>query len=328
MADASPLLQSIVRTFDLSKMAHATKIHRVLHVHSERSTPFAARPCSTSEVHYVASGEIAVQIDGQQSMLQEGELLLCHPGQSFGMPRFQVRGRLSVFHSHFSFGLPTAILRGQELAEWASVVSSIDAAASGHDRALHLPDRISIADRTSAATTFLAILDHQNGAKPGFALASDALFLLFLQRVSCQVISDLDAGHVEHPANSLHITRALSYITSAIDHQISLSDVAQHVGVSRHHLSRVFKDQLGCTVGEYILRKKIELAKERLLAARTTVRRVALSLGYDDALYFSRLFRRSTGLSPQAYMSHHGVIVGPIDHRNSSASHQPAPSRS
>ena len=64
------------------------------------------------------------------------------------------------------------------------------------------------------------------------------------------------------------------------------------------YLSRLFREEKGITLKEYILQKKIERAKELLRRKNISVKMVSNSVGLTDPLYFSRIFKRKTGLSP------------------------------
>ena len=82
---------------------------------------------------------------------------------------------------------------------------------------------------------------------------------------------------------------------------VSIEDVAQNVGVSRSYLYRAFQKEFGCSPSVYLTNYRIQRAMQLLRHSSLAVSVIAISVGFDDPLYFSRVFRRATGLSPTEY---------------------------
>ena len=80
---------------------------------------------------------------------------------------------------------------------------------------------------------------------------------------------------------------------------ISINYLAKSFNFNRSYIYMLFKKEFGISPQEYILNKRIEKAKE-LLSDRKRLRicEVAFAVGYSDPLYFSRLFKKATGVSP------------------------------
>ena len=109
--------------------------------------------------------------------------------------------------------------------------------------------------------------------------------------------------------SQLHVERALEFINGNLLAQLSLVDVADHLELNADYLARVFRAHTGMAVGAYILTKKMATAKDRMLNSRLSIKEIAASLGYADALYFSRQFRKSEGMSPSDFMLWHSKDV-------------------
>ena len=73
------------------------------------------------------------------------------------------------------------------------------------------------------------------------------------------------------------------------------------MGVSDDYLSRVFSRELGVTPWDYLNRYRILRAKELLGKTSETIGNIALQVGFKDQAYFSRVFHKLAGRSPQAY---------------------------
>ena len=87
---------------------------------------------------------------------------------------------------------------------------------------------------------------------------------------------------------------------------IGVEDAARHAGVSRSSLYRAFEMDFGCSPSEYLTRCRLSRARQLLSHSALSVSQVAASVGFDDPLYFSRVFKRETGLSPSAFRENGG----------------------
>ncbi|MFI6348665.1 substrate-binding domain-containing protein [Streptomyces sp. NPDC050560] len=100
---------------------------------------------------------------------------------------------------------------------------------------------------------------------------------------------------------STPVRQALVYVEQHFRHPVSRWQVARAAGVSEDHLSRLFHRELGLTLWDYLTRLRVERAKERLLLTDDSVGTVGRAVGFHDRAYFSRVFRRVTGVAPHAY---------------------------
>lgn len=81
----------------------------------------------------------------------------------------------------------------------------------------------------------------------------------------------------------------------------TLAELAQAVGVHPVTLARAFRRTVGCTVGEYLRRLRVERAAEQLVSGDDSLAEIALAAGFADQSHFSNVFRRRTGVSPSAF---------------------------
>ena len=83
--------------------------------------------------------------------------------------------------------------------------------------------------------------------------------------------------------------------------EISLQEVADIIGVSAAHLSRVVKKELGKNFTEYIVDLRMEKAKSMLKMTNFKIMDISKLVGYENPDYFTRIFKRHIGISPQEY---------------------------
>ena len=103
------------------------------------------------------------------------------------------------------------------------------------------------------------------------------------------------------PQTSAVVKRAVAYLHENYTHPLSRWQVASSVGVSEDYLSRVFSRELGVPPWDYLNRYRVLRAKELLRRTSENIGNVALQVGFKDQAYFSRVFHRLTGLSPQNF---------------------------
>ena len=91
------------------------------------------------------------------------------------------------------------------------------------------------------------------------------------------------------------------YVQEHISEDIYIADIARQVYLNEQYLMRTFKKTTGISILEFITNERVRLARELLVGTDQPVRQVADSVGYGNYSYFTKLFKRNTGLTPQAY---------------------------
>jgi len=97
------------------------------------------------------------------------------------------------------------------------------------------------------------------------------------------------------------IRQAMAYIHEHYFEPISRADIAEHINISKDYLTYCFRQELKTTPIRYIQRYRVNLAKSLLKDTEKSITEIALSVGFSDSGYFSRIFRREIGLSPDQY---------------------------
>ena len=97
--------------------------------------------------------------------------------------------------------------------------------------------------------------------------------------------------------------KAKIYMERNIDKNITLDDVAIHIGKSKSQLIRSFKETYGITPYSYFIGIKIELAKKLLKGSNMTVSQISEYLSFADEYYFSNIFKTKVGMSPKNFRS-------------------------
>jgi signal transduction histidine kinase/DNA-binding LacI/PurR family transcriptional regulator/AraC-like DNA-binding protein len=93
----------------------------------------------------------------------------------------------------------------------------------------------------------------------------------------------------------------MAYIHQHYDQPFTRQEICRVLGVSPNYLSRIFRQELGITLVEYTNRYRMRIARQLLGETDALITEVAQQVGFDDAAYFSRVFKRYTNHSPRAF---------------------------
>jgi len=116
----------------------------------------------------------------------------------------------------------------------------------------------------------------------------------------------LNTSNLKHARTvlmSIPIQKAMGLIQQRYWLPLSLSTLASQVGMSRYRLSHRFREVLGITCRDYLMRLRVERAKSLLAAGQLSISEVAQNVGFSDLARFDKIFKRSTGYTPSAYRS-------------------------
>lgn len=106
--------------------------------------------------------------------------------------------------------------------------------------------------------------------------------------------------------NSEILKHIIDYIEKHIKEKVVLKDAAKEIGISAAYLSAVFKKEMGQNLTEYINIRKVQMAREMLLCGRL-VYEVSEQVGFENVTYFSKVFKKYTGVSPDIFRKTHNI---------------------
>lgn len=105
----------------------------------------------------------------------------------------------------------------------------------------------------------------------------------------------------ENISGNKTVNRAVALIELNIKDRISLETISAKLGYNKRYLAKIFKENMGMTVNEFITKKKLTIAKQMLGASNESILSIASELGYDDELYFMRMFKKHEGITCGEY---------------------------
>lgn len=166
-------------------------------------------------------------------------------------------------------------------------------------------------DRRAALTELVAMLNRvarENGAltvSPGeamkalYALADDGALNAWLQnqiRALCEELREARTSKL-----SDIVRRAVEYIAANFTRELTLEEVSRECSVSPTYFSKLFKDEMGCNFIDYLTELRMEKSKRLLSDSEFQGKEICYQVGYSDPNYFSRIFKKTVGMTPTEY---------------------------
>lgn len=112
----------------------------------------------------------------------------------------------------------------------------------------------------------------------------------------CRLVAKYNLKNYSQP-----IQKIITYISTDLTADLSLKSLANQVNINPSYLSTLFKKEVGLTLTEYVNRSRIEFSKRLLAGTNQPIKSIATQSGIPDIQYFTRMFKRITGVSPKVY---------------------------
>jgi AraC family transcriptional regulator len=126
-----------------------------------------------------------------------------------------------------------------------------------------------------------------------------ALMVHLLQHYSAQQPTlPIYSGGLSKPK----LQQVIDYIHTYLDRDLSLKELAAIVQMSPHYFSQLFKQATGFTPHQYVIRDRVERAKELLRQGKLTISDIARMVGFVDQSHLHRHFKRLVGITPKAFL--------------------------
>ncbi len=116
------------------------------------------------------------------------------------------------------------------------------------------------------------------------------------------------------------LQRVFSHIRENISRDLSVTELAQVVGMSQYYFSKLFKMSTGTTPHQYVMRQRVERAQELLRESQTPLAEVATQVGFETQSHFTSVFRKLVGSTPKHYREMHQLAI----HGQEQADHKTA----
>jgi AraC-like DNA-binding protein len=157
--------------------------------------------------------------------------------------------------------------------------------------------------KDSALAGFIALLlPPLEASKVLRGFYTDALHRTLLDRLAALRIDDGPCdGRRLNPLSKWRLKRVYEFVDANIEERISLTTLAQVAGVSRMYFAAQFREATGLRPHDYVIRRRISLAKELLAGSDRSIVDTALSVGFQTQAHFTTVFKRVEGSTPHRW---------------------------
>jgi transcriptional regulator GlxA family with amidase domain len=126
---------------------------------------------------------------------------------------------------------------------------------------------------------------------------------IWTESESLEMIQRALSGEGELPAHtSALVKRVVAYMHQNYAHLLTRWEIAEAIGISEDYLTRLFNRELGISPWDYLNRYRILKAKTLFTTTSHSIGSIARQVGFKDPSYFSRVFHKVVGMSPQEFI--------------------------
>jgi AraC-like DNA-binding protein len=137
------------------------------------------------------------------------------------------------------------------------------------------------------------------------SLTSELMARSLLHELILWIARDYDASKITRARRlsrySPPIQAAVLWLDGHVGEQVLMEHAANAAGLSESHFRRWFQKEVGFNPADYMMYRRVEIAKDKLRGSNASVTKIAMDLGFSTSAYFTSVFRKRTGLTPTQY---------------------------
>ncbi|MHA0857125.1 AraC family transcriptional regulator [Paenibacillus sp. CMAA1364] len=222
-------------------------------------------------------GPMTVRSEGQEHLLQPGSLFVYRPHEEQYYGHYKEHKFISYWIHFTGYGV-------EEL---------LGASELGEDRPYFVGVNNEVPD------LFKDIMNELRDKKAGYELASASLLSYMLSIISRRISQGFD---LKANNNRAEIYESIKYIHEHYAQEIYVSKLAEMSYLSTDRYTTLFKNMMDTTPLQYIIRFRLEKACEFMKHTHLNIQQISSLVGFEDQLYFSRMFKKYYGITPSEYL--------------------------
>lgn len=272
--------------YSIKEQIRITDMYSLFEIHYDNGYEFPGESHNFWECLYVMEGEVCVSGDERVYNLSQGAIIFHKPLE---LHKFIVNGAKGADLLIFSFaaeGPLTSYLRNKVFELSHAQKKIIDSLLSYvHSQVREMP----------CEETVVRLYLELFHTLPTYS----QMLTTYLQQLMLSLAEKGAVSTASAAPDAIIFSNAINYLNSNIHRQPTVREIARYCNVSEASIKRIFEKYAGIGVHKYLLKLKIKVAAE-LLQDGESVSNVAEKLGFNSQSYFSRAFKRETGMMPSS----------------------------
>ncbi len=242
-----------------------------------------------TELTIILSGKCRYVVDGKTYEAEAGDILICNPGVSHqGFLSGTEETSVQFFTGFSDYQLRNLPPNTIQLREGSHLL------------------RMSTESRREVQKHCFEMVAENEACQLGkyFMLKAHLMQIVLLMiREITEYQGNRQSGYnFENYNKSYAVKRIINYLNENYESKISLDQIAHNMYLSPVYISKIFKEETGESPINYLIKIRLEKAKEILEGSKGgSIKDIANEVGYDDAYHFSKLFKKYYGVSPLNY---------------------------
>lgn len=283
--------QKFVKT-PLTTVINITKIISIHYFEFDKNFNFEGESHDFWEIVYIDKGKVEIKCDEETKILSQGEVIFHRPNEFHSIKAYDSSPNFFVITFDCN-SLAMSFFEKKHIALGKSLKPFIESIIKEAESAYNIPPNQTAFEKLVKKDTAL--------------IGSEQLIKTYLEQLLIMLIR-LDTqkeSTVFFPSKESlqhHLVQAIKdYVDENIEKNIMISDICRHIGYSKSYLSKVFHEQSGQTMTNYIIKRKISRAKVMIREGLYNFTEISEKLNFDTPQYFSRIFKKITNMTPSEF---------------------------
>ena len=276
----------------LKNLINITKIVTIHYYEFDKNFCFNGESHDFWEMVYVDKGKVIVKRNEEEILLNQGDVIFHKPNEFHAIKAYQ--SEPNFFVMSFSCDSPSIMyLEKYHTKLDGKLKPFISAIIEETESTFIIPKN----DTTLKKLTLKK--DSIIGGEQLIKTYLEQLLILLIRKIN-EIGSQTIFPNKEHMENHL-ILSIKQFLENNVENQLKISDVCKNLGYGKSFLSKIFHDQTGTTIVNYFNQLKIKHAKQLIRENNLNFSQISDKLQFDNPQYFSRVFKRITGMTPSEF---------------------------